>query len=128
MRAVRRGLALSAAAAAAAALAVAQSGAAGPGSLGSFFFGPKLVRAEVVTSENGVVHDYRIDRGRIRAVAPDSVTLRERDGTVVSVPVAPGAEVRLHGRSVPLKRLRRGQVATTVRDGDAAASIVRVGD
>ena len=121
---MRRLLGIAAAATAVAAFALVQSGAAGPSSLGNFFFGPKLVRAEVITNEGGTIHDYRVDRGRIRAVAPGSLTLFERDGTLVAVPVAGTADVRLDGVTVPLTRLRRGFVATTVRDGSAAASIV----
>lgn len=124
---MKRAIGLSTAAAAVTSLALVQSGAAGPGSLGAFFFGPKLVRAEVVMVESGGVRDYRIDRGRIRTVGIDSVSLRERDGTVVTVPVAPGAEIRLRGRSVPLSRLRRGLVATTIRNGDQPATVVQVG-
>ncbi len=121
---VRRLLTPAASAAAIAALALAQGGAASLSSLGSFFFGPKLVRAEVVTSEGGVIHDYRVDRGRVRALTPSSLTLLEKDGTTVTVPVASTANVTLGGRTVPLARLRRGFVATTVRDGAASASIV----
>jgi hypothetical protein len=122
---MRRLLGIAAAAATLAALALVQGGAAGLNSLGTFFFGPKLVRAEVVTNEGGVIHDYRVDRGRIRQVTQSSLTLFERDGTLVIVPVAPTADVRLGGVSVPLTRLRRGFVATAVRDGTAAASIVQ---
>jgi hypothetical protein len=121
---VRRFLTPAAAAAALAALALAQGGAASLSSLGSFFFGPKLVRAEVVTSEGGVIHDYRVDRGHVRALTAGSLTLLEKDGTTVTVPVATTADVTLGGRTVPLTRLRRGFVATTVRDGPASASIV----
>jgi len=121
---VRRFLTPAAAAAALAALALAQGGAASLSSLGSFFFGPKLVRAEVVTSEGGVIHDYRVDRGHVRALTAGSLTLLEKDGTTVTVPVASTADVTLGGRAVPLTRLRRGFVATTVRDGPASASIV----
>ena len=121
---MRRLLGIAAAATAVAAFVLVQSGAAGPSSLGNFFFGPKLVRAEVITNEGGTIHDYRVDRGRIRAVTPSSLTLFERDGTLVTVPVAATADVRLDGVTVPLTRLRRGFVATTVRDGSASASIV----
>ena len=121
---MRRTLGLAAAAAAIAVLALAQGGAASLASLGNFFFGPKLVRAEVITSEGGVIHDYRVDRGRIRQVTSSSLTLVEKDGTVVPVPVAPTAVVTLAGRSVPLTRLKRGFTATTVRDGAASASTV----
>jgi len=122
---MRRFLAIAVSAAAVSALALVQGGAAGLNSLGSFFFGPKLVRAEVITNEGGVIHDYRVDRGRIRAVTSSSLTLFERDGTLVTVPVAGTADVRLGGFSVPLTKLRRGFVATTVRDGAASASIVQ---
>ena len=121
---MRRLLGIAAAGSAVAAFAVVQSGAAGPGSLGNFFFGPKLVRAEVITNEGGTIHDYRVDRGKIRALTPSSLTLFERDGTLVTVPVLPTADVRLDGVSVPLTKLRKRFTATTVRDGSAAASIV----
>jgi hypothetical protein len=128
----RRTIALTAGAAAVAALALVQSGAAGPGSLGAFFFGPKLVRAEVVMSDGGVLRDYRVDRGSVRAVAPGSITLLERDGTTVTVPVGAGATIRLGGVAVAPARLRialaRGVAltATTVRNGDAPAQAVEV--
>ena len=121
---VRRFITPAASAAAVAALALAQGGAASLSSLGNFFFGPKLVRAEVVMNEAGVVHDYRVDRGKIRALAPGSLTLLEKDGTLVTVPVAAGADIRFEGLSVPFGRLRRGFVATTVRDGAAPATTV----
>ncbi len=126
-RHMKRTIGPTTAAAAVAALALVQAGAAGPGSLGAFFFGPKLVRAEVVLADAGVLHDYRIDRGRIRTVGIGSISLLERDGTVVTVPVSPTADVRLRGRSVPLARLRRGLVATTIRDSDQPAAVVKVG-
>ena len=111
-----------------AALVLAQSGEAGPGELATLLAGP-VVRAEVVVVEKGVVHDYRIDRGELRAVGAGRVTLFERDGTTVVVPVAPDARVAVGGRQVPLELLRRavGRRVTTVRDRDAAASIVQVG-
>jgi hypothetical protein len=128
----RRTLTALAGAAAIAALALVQAGAAGPGSLGAFFFGPKLVRAEVIMQDRGTTHDDRVARGKVRAVAPGSVTLLERDGTTVTVPVQAGADIRLDGRSVGLRRLRlltaRGValVATTIRDGDRQAQTIRV--
>ena len=55
---MRRLIALATAATTIVALALVQAGAAGPGaSLGNFFFGPKLVRAEVVTKEAWTIHD-----------------------------------------------------------------------
>jgi hypothetical protein len=106
-------------------LVVVQPGLALPNALAGYFFGPKMVRAEVIVHDSGVLRDYRLDRGRIRAVGADSLTLLERDGTVVVVPVASNAEIRLAGRIVPFSRLRRGMSALTVREGDGAASVVR---
>ena len=121
---MKRVIGLMATATAITALAIVQSGGAGTGSLGMFFFGPKLVRAEVIMYDAGVTHDYRVDRGKIRAIAPGSLTLLERDGTLVTVPIAPTADIRLGGVSVPFSQLRRGFTATTVRDGSAPASQV----
>ena len=106
-------------------LLLAQPGLALPGSLGNYFFGPKLVRAEVVVKDAGVLHDYRVDRGTIRNKAGGTLTLLERDGTLVQVPVAPTASITLGGRPVAYADLRRGMVATVIRDGDAPASEVR---
>jgi len=126
---IRRGrtIAAGAAALAVAALLLVQSGVAGPGSLGAFFLGPRLVRAEVILDQGGTLHDYRIDRGTI-ASAGTALTLRERDGTRVTVPIAATADVRLGGVRIRTRRLRRlvGHVATTIRDGDAPAATVRV--
>lgn len=91
-----------------------------------FFFGPKLVRAEVILQDAGGVYDYRIDRGRIRSVSGDSVALLERDGTLVTIPIASTAEILFRGRRVPVAALRRNMIATTVRLGDAPAHQVHV--
>jgi hypothetical protein len=122
---MRRALA-AVAAASSAALVLAQGGSAGPGGLA---LPANVVRAEIVVLEGGVVHDYRVDRGTLRAVAAGSVTLLERDGTTVTVPVSPSARVLLRGRAVRFARLNRmlGRVVTTIRDRDAPASLVRVG-
>ena len=95
--------------------------------LEDFLFGPKLVRAEVILQDAGGVYDYRIDRGRIRTIAGGTITLLERDGTVVTIPVSPTAEVVFKGRRIPVTGLRRGMLATTVRLGDAPAHQVHVG-
>lgn len=106
-------------------LLLAQPGLALPGSLGNYFFGPKLVRAEVLVKDGGVLHDYRVDRGTIRNKAGGTLTLLERDGTLVQIPVAPTAAITLGGRPVAYADLRRGMVATVIRDGDAPAGEVR---
>src|SRR5919199_1959083 len=90
-----------------------QAGTALPSSLASYFFGPKLVRAEVVLKSDGVVHDYRIDRGKIRGVSSSSLTLAERDGTLVTIAVAPNVEVKLNGSPTTIGALRPRMTATT---------------
>ena len=106
-------------------LFVAQPGLALPGSLGNYFFGPKLVRAEVLVKDAGVLHDYRIDRGVIRSKAGGTLSLFERDGSLVPIPVAPAATITIGGRPAVYSELRRGMVATVIRDGDAPATEIR---
>lgn len=106
-------------------LLVAQPGLALPGSLGTYFFGPKLVRAEVLVKDGGALHDYRIDRGTIRAKSNGSLSLLERDGSLVTISVSPSAAITLGGTPTGFATLRRGMVATVIRDGDAPATEVR---
>ena len=108
-----------------AALLLVQSGLALPGSLTAYLLGPKMVKAEVVLKDGGVTYDYRLDQGKIRAVGPSSLTLYERTGDVVIVPVSPGARVTLGGRAVSLAALRKGMRAQTVRNGSAPADTVQ---
>ena len=105
-------------------LLLVQPGAALPRGLGSYFFGPRLVRAEVVVVDNGV-RQFRLDRGRLRAKRVGELVLREADGTIVVVPVAPNATILLNGAPATLKELRRGMTVVTVREGAAPASEVR---
>jgi hypothetical protein len=108
-------------------LIAAQAGLALPGPLGSYFFGSKLVRAEVLVKDDGVVHLYRVDRGVIRSKANGTLALRERDGSLVEIAVAPNAAITIAGRPAVYANLRRGMVATVIRDGDAPANEVRAG-
>lgn len=101
------------------------AGAALPRGLGGYLFGPKLVRAEVLLKDSTGLHDYRLDRGTIRAKAPGSLTLRERDGTVTTIAVASDAAVTINGRFSAFQQLRRGMIATVIRDGESSASEVR---
>jgi len=65
------------------------------------------------------------DRGLVAQVAPASLTLKESDGSVVLIRVAPSAVVTLGGRAVALTDLRRGEFAQTVRVDGAPAEQVR---
>jgi hypothetical protein len=107
-------------------LLLIEPGLALPPALGNYFFGNRLVRADVVVNQNGI-HQYRLDQGRILRTQGSSLLLREEDGTVVTVPVAPDADVLLpSGRHATVARLRKNQLVTTIREGAAAASEVRV--
>jgi hypothetical protein len=106
-------------------LLVTQPALALPGSLGNFFFGPKLIRAEVLLTDGSGVRLYRIDRGVIRDKSGGTLTLRERDGTLVPIAVSPTAAITIGGRPAGFGALRRGMSATVIRDGDAPAVEVR---
>ena len=101
------------------------AGMALPGNLGNYLLGPRLVRAEVLVKDGGVLHDYRVDRGAIRGKANGTLTLLERDGSLVPIAVAPTAAITIGGRPASYAALRRGMVATVIRDGDAPATEVR---
>jgi hypothetical protein len=97
------------------------------GAGGDFFFGPKVVSAEVVVLDGTGLHDYTIHRGRIRAINGRTLTLKQRDGNVVTVSVAPDALVEgPAGRLITFDRLRPGLNAETTQDKDQPASIVKV--
>ena len=102
---------------------VLSAGGLGAGSYEALrpLLGAGLVRAEIVTRGGGTLHDYRVDKGRIRQVKPGELTLRELDGTMVSIQIAPSAQIRLGGRLVAYPQLRRGMQALVIRDGDAPA-------
>lgn len=98
-----------------------------PRSLAGYFFGPKLIRAEVLVKDGGALHGYRIDRGVIRSKANGSLTLRERDATIVTIPVSPTASISVRGRPASYSQLRRRMFVTVIREGDSPAIEVRAG-
>jgi hypothetical protein len=106
-------------------LLLVQPGLALPGSLAAWLLGPKMVKAEIVVKDGGTTYDYRIDQGKIRAVSSTSVTLFERTGDVVTIPVSPGARVTLGGKTVLLTALKKGMRVQTVRNGSAPADTVQ---
>ena len=106
-------------------LLAAQPGLALPRNLAGYLFGPAMVRAEVIVKEGAVLHDYRLDRGRIRTAGAGSLSLVEADGTVVNVAVAPNADITLNGARVPFAALKRGMKVLVIRNGEAAAIDVR---
>jgi hypothetical protein len=102
-----------------------RSNSALPRAIGPYFVGPALLRAEIVTKDATGIHDWRLDRGRIRSLTPTAITLRERDATIVTIPVGPLTRVTLNGRVVSFTSLRRGMNALVARDGDAPAELVQ---
>jgi hypothetical protein len=72
---------------------ISQGGFASPGALIDRFFGPRLIRAEVVVGGPRAVNDFRIDRGVITSASAGSITLRERDGTTATIALGPATRV-----------------------------------
>lgn len=69
-------------------------------------------------------HTLTYDRGTVQSVTATSLNLRERDGTVVTINVAPTTKITVQGRPATLAEVRRFEVATTVSiDGGAAATV-----
>jgi hypothetical protein len=106
-------------------LLLVQSGLALPGPLSSYLLGSKMVKAEIVVKDGGATYDYRLDQGKVRAIGASSLTLWERTGELVTVPVSPGARITLAGRQVSLAALRKGMRAWTLRQGSGAAETVQ---
>jgi hypothetical protein len=71
-------------------------------------------------------HTLTFDRGRVQAVTPASLTLHERDGVLVTVPVASTTLVRIDGRPATLAQIRPRMLAVTVSVDGAPAAAVRV--
>lgn len=91
----------------------------------AFLLGPKMLRGEIgLRSADGVVHDYLLDQGRVRQVNPYVLTLREADGQLVTINITATARVKLNGKSASFAQLRKGMMATTMRDGDKPADQV----
>ena len=116
-----------------AALLVAQPALGVPGALavpralGNYFFGPKLVRADVLVKEGTTFELFRIDRGIVREVSDTALVLREQDGRIVRIPLSPTVSITRGARSVGLGALWRGVQVTVIRKADGPAIEVRVG-
>ncbi len=94
--------------------------------LGELFFSKNMARAEVVLVQRGVVHDYRIDQGKIMSVRQGTIELLERDGTRQLIPVSPTAQTSSTAGSQRSRRVMLRLNAITIRDGDQPAHSVRV--
>jgi hypothetical protein len=84
----------------------------------SFLLGPRMLRAEIaLKTPDNAVHDFLLDRGRIRQVNGANIILREADATIVTVSTSPFARVKLNGKPASYAQLRKGMMATTMHDG-----------
>jgi hypothetical protein len=80
--------------------------------------------AEINVSIRRVPHTLILDRGRILQVNATQVTLRERDGTTVVVPLSPATVVTIGVVPATTADLRKRMNAQTMRiDGGAAVRL-----
>lgn len=92
----------------------------------NLLLGGQMIRGEiaVASGDPSAPHDFLIDHGRVKQVGAFTLTLRERDGTVVTINVSPTARVKLNSQNASFLDLRKGMMATTIHDGDKPADQV----
>ena len=106
---------------------LAQGGFALSQGLINAFFGPRMVRAEVVVqAPNGTTQDYRLDQGVIVALGNGLVTLRERNGDTVPLQVDPNAQVHYGSQIWTVSQLRRRMRILVIRLANAPATAIDV--
>jgi len=114
-------------AAAAAALALAAAGSGAPAArLGGVGLPAGWTHAEINYSVGGVPHTLVLDRGRVTAVSPASLTLRENDGSSVQVGLSASTQIVVNGVPAGAGAIRRGASVVAWRIDGAAATRVRV--
>jgi hypothetical protein len=106
---------------------LAQGGFALPRAMIDRFFGPRMIRAEVIVqAPGGAVNDFRIDRGVITSVGQRSLELLERDGTTVTIAVARRARVVGSPSVTTMTQLRPQMRVLIVRKANALANLIQV--
>jgi hypothetical protein len=105
---------------------LAAGGIAGPRAIISSFFGNSLIRGEVVVSTPTGPQDWRIDRGTITAISGSTFTLRERDGTIVTIEVSPTARVQGPAKFSLVGRLKPRLRVVLYRQANQPAEVVQV--
>ena len=73
-----------------------------------------------------VPHTYTYDHGRVVAASPTALTLREPDGSVVTIGLDSSTVVRIAGRPATIDQIRRLEMVTTVTVDGGAAALVQV--
>jgi hypothetical protein len=87
---------------------------------------PGWSHAEVNVVIRHVPHTLTYDRGRVTAVSTSSLTVRERDGSLVTVPVSAATIVKISGRRSSISQVGKLETATTVRVDGGPAALVTV--
>jgi hypothetical protein len=106
---------------------VAQGGFALPAAIVDQFFGPRMIRAEVLVQTPTGAADYRIDRGVIKAITPGSIVLKEKNGDMVPIQLASSATVTgPAGRRATGGVLRVGLRVLVIRLADGPADTIQV--
>ena len=82
--------------------------------------------AEINFVVNRVPHTLVVERGRVTAVSPGTMTVLEQDGNSVQVGLAATTQVTVDGRPGQLADIRRGVIATTQQIDGGAARQVRI--
>ena len=82
--------------------------------------------AEINYSVNHVPHTLVLDRGKVTAASPSSLTLHEADGSSVQVALAPDTQYVVNGHPGQATDVRRGAMATTERVDGGPASLVNL--
>lgn len=91
------------------------------------YFGARMIRAEVLVQTPSGAADYRIDRGVIKAITPGSIVLKEKNGDMVPIQVAPTASVAGPvGRRGSGGALRVGMRVIVFRLANAPADSIQV--
>ena len=120
---MRRTLLQAIAATAACSLALAAGSASGAGG-GVMPAG--WTHAEINYAVGRVPHTLILDRGRVAAVSPTSLTLREQDGSMVQIGLSSSTQVTVNGQPGQLSNIRRFANAVTQRIDGGPATQVRV--
>ena len=106
---------------------LATAGIAGAGGVPPF---PHLAgawsHAEINIKIKREPHTLILDRGRVAAVSPTSLTLREQDGSMVQIGLSSSTQVTVNGQPGQLSNIRRFANAVTQRIDGGPATQVRV--
>jgi hypothetical protein len=73
-----------------------------------------------------VPHTLTYDHGTVTSVSATALTLREPDGSVVTIAVDSSTRIMISGRRATLDQVRRLETATTVSVDGGPAAVVKV--